>query len=436
MNKILYFIVGSAFLGARLFSIDIRIMQLSLYRLSMFAVTFYLLLNDFLLDKKFSIRIKDRQSLIIRFYLFWLIYCIYSLSWVLDLRLAVKAIFFIGTGFLCIWIFSTFIKTEKTFKGIFNTMFFMILFHNVLAWFELQTGRYFFADMKKIDRYNQFSFNRAARVPVTTFSNQNDFATLMTFGVFICIVVFLNTKKLSMKVLSSVTLLSVLLLVYRSGSRANMVGVMLGIAAIVAIMLFKRVNKIVFLGLGFLGLMFVMLYPPLGGRIIAIVQNKIFSYFGTKSMSVESDMTRFNLIKNALVFLFSTIGFGTGAGNIEYWMQQRAVYDVGTIINVHNWWVEILVAYGVVIFFAYIAIYTIKVSTLYTAYMKSKDKFIKNTSLALFGFMIAFIISSVSSSSNINTEWLWMFWGVLISFIGYILKYFKLQEGVKKIWNY
>lgn len=432
MDRILYFIVASAFIGAGLFSIDIGVMHLSIYRVSMFTVTIYLLLNNLFLDKKIEIGIKDRQSLIIRFYLFWLIYGIYSLAWVFDLALAIKAIFFIGTGFLCIWIFSSFVKKEKVFKGIFNTMLIMIIFHNILAWFELETGRYFFADLSKIDRYNKFSFDKAARVPVTTFSNQNDFATLMTFGIFIGIVVLLNSKRLSMKTISFITIISSVALIYRSGSRANMVGVMLGMIAIALIMLLKRVNPWIIVGLGVLALTGVMLYPPLGGEIIATLQTKLAQYFGTSSMSIQSDTTRFNLIRNAFVFLFSTIGFGTGAGNIEYWMQQKAVYDVGEIINVHNWWIEILVAYGIVIFILYTLIYMLKINTLYLAYTRSKDRFIKNTSLGLFGFMIAFIISSVSSSSNINTEWLWMFWGVLIAFIGYVSASFKAEKGGRR----
>lgn len=428
MEKILYFIVASAFIGAGLFSIDISIMHLSLYRLSMFAVTLYLLLSNLFLDHRIMIRIKDRQSLIIRFYLFWLIYCIYSLAWVLDLALAIKAIFFIGTGFLCIWIFSTFAKKERTFRGIFNTIVIMIIFHNLLAWFELITGKYFFADLEKIDRRNLFAIDPSARVPVTIFSNQNDFATLMTCGVFITIIVFLNSKKLWIKSISLLTIASSVILIYRSGSRANLVGLMLGIAAIALIVLLKRVNKWVILGLGSIALTAIMLYPPLGGRIIDAVQAKVLQYFGAGSMSVQSDTIRFNLIKNAFVFLFTSLGFGTGAGNIEYWMKQKAVYDVGGIINVHNWWMEILVAYGIVIFILYLLIYILKINTLYKAYIKSKNKFIKNTSLGLFGFMVAFVISSVSSSSNINTEWLWMFWGVLIAFIGLILDDFKIEK--------
>lgn len=432
MNKMLYLIVASAFIGVSLFSIDIKIMQFSLYRLSLFIMIFYLAINNLLIDKKINIGIKDRQSLIRRFYLFWLIYAAYSLIWVGNLNSGIRDLFFIASGVLCIWIFSTFAIEEKDFKNIFNTIYIMILFHNLLGWFELQTGRYFFADLSKIDRYGQFAYNKSARVPVTLFSNTNDFATLMTFGVFISFIILLNSKKLYIKLLSSFTIVSSILLILKTGSRANMLGVFIGILAIAMLILLRRFKLSVVIVAGIVGLVLIMMYPPLNARLVNIIQNRLLSRFGSNSLSVRSDMTRINLIKNGLNFLLNTVGFGTGVGNIEYWMETRQVFYVGKVFNIHNWWIEILVGYGVVIFIGYISIYFIKVKTLFDAYLKSKESFIRNSSLGLFGFMMAFVISSVSSSSNINTEWMWLFWAVLIAFIGYIVREFKADKNLKR----
>ena len=57
---------------------------------------------------------------------------------------------------------------------------------------------------------------------------------------------------------------------------------------------------------------------------------------------------------------------------------------------------------------------------LYKSYLKSKDRSICNTSLSLLCFMAAFAVGSISSSSNISKEWLWLFWGVVIAYIGYV----------------
>lgn len=428
MKALLYVIVASAFIGARLFSIDIRIMQLSLYRLSLYTMIFYLMVNNLFLYKKLDIKIKDRQSLIIRLYFFWFMYAVYSLAWVIDIRKGIRDVFFIGSGFLCIWLFSEIIKSERDFRGVFNITFLMIVFHNILGWFELETGKYYFADLNKIDRYSQFSYNKAARTPITLFSNINDYATLMLLGVFISFIILLNSKNLLAKILSSLTLLSSILLMLRTGSRGNIAGLVLGIIAVVTLILVKRINKYILIALISLSLIFVVVYPSVDQSLMTLIVNKVLSRFGTQSLSIRSDTTRLNLIKNGLVFLLNTGGFGTGAGNIEYWMETRQIFYVGQVFNIHNWWAEILVSYGVIIFTVYIFIYFLKIKTLLNAYLKSANKFVANTSLGFFGFMIAFIIGSVSSSSNINTEWLWMNWAIIIAFIGYIIRNMGKRE--------
>ena len=53
-----------------------------------------------------------------------------------------------------------------------------------------------------------------------------------------------------------------------------------------------------------------------------------------------------------LLFLYSAIGFGVG--NAEYYMANFAKYYTAGIINPHNWWLEILVDYGILVFVGYI----------------------------------------------------------------------------------
>ena len=121
-----------------------------------------------------------------------------------------------------------------------------------------------------------------------------------------------------------------------------------------------------------------------------------------------------------MLFLKETIGFGVGAGNIEFWMDNYKAYYTGTIRNMHNWWMEVLVGYGVFIFMGYIWTYLKMFKVFYKAYIKSDDKFIRTTSLGLISLMSAFVVSFISSSSNMGTSWMWMLWGVVIAFVGYV----------------
>lgn len=135
-----------------------------------------------------------------------------------------------------------------------------------------------------------------------------------------------------------------------------------------------------------------------------------------------SDFIRINLIKNGMIFLKQSFFMGVGVGNIEYYMALYPKYYTGGITNIHNWWIEILVSSGVVVFIGYIAMYIQNMILLGMIPKISKDKdtiFIANSFL---GFMIAFIIASMSASSNITSEWLWVFWGLIFAFINYAFR--------------
>ena len=51
-------------------------------------------------------------------------------------------------------------------------------------------------------------------------------------------------------------------------------------------------------------------------------------------------------------------------------------------------------------------------------YKFSKDKVDRFMSLGIMCFMVGFVIGSMSSSSNIGSQWLWVFWGVAVAYQG------------------
>lgn len=424
MKKIIYIMVASSFLGAQIFSIDINIMQLSIFRGASIILLFLMLIDYLKNNRKLKLNISNDKDYIIKFYLFWFLYSIFSLLWVKDYYSWLRSIFFIGNGFICIWLISSYVKSTNFFYNIFKIMLFMFILHNIIGWSELLTGDYLFADLSKIDKYSQFGSNLAARVPVSMMGNTNDFATLILCGIFISLIILINSKSRAIKVLSVFNIISSVILIFRTSSRANILALIIGIFILVFIKFIKNINRKSMLVLPTLMLILItmlLIYPPILDNIYDIFTKNIhFSFEG------GSDSTRLNLMKNGLYFLKRTVLFGTGAGNIEYWMANENLYNVGNIENMHNWWVEILVGYGILIFIGYIIVYYKIAKNLYKSYMLSNDKFIKSTSLFLLCYMGAFVISSVSSSSNISKEWLWVFWAIVIAYIGYIEKYKQL----------
>jgi len=418
MKKIIYIMIASSFLGSQIFTIDLSIMQLSIFRGVLIILLFLLLLDYLKNNRKLKLNISNDQDYIVKFYLFWFVYSVFSLLWAKDYHSWLRAIFFIGNGFICIWLLSTYVNSVNFFYNIFKIMLFMFILHNIIGWSELLTGNYIFADLSKIDKYNQFGRNPDARVPISMMGNPNDFATLILCGIFISLITLINSKSKVIKILSIFNTFSSIILILRTNSRANLLALIIGVFIFVFIKFFKQINRksLLAIPLIILILMIVLLiYQPMLDNIHDIfIRNMQFSFGG------DSDTTRLNLIKNGMYFLERTILFGTGAGNIEYWMANENIYNVGNIENMHNWWVEILVGYGIFVFIGYIIVYYKIIKNLYNSYVSSNDKFIKSTSLSLLCYSVAFIISSVSSSSNLPKEWLWVFWAIVIAYIGYI----------------
>jgi len=416
MKKLVYLMVASVFLAAGIFGLDIKIMQLSIYRALLLLILLLFIIENIKNNSKIDLSFRDNKRIFIKFYFFWFIYSVFSIGWVVDYYSWFKAIFFIGSGFFCIIILSNYINNKKDFIKIFTILLFMIVMHNAIGWYELITGVYKFTDLSRIDKYNQFSWNAAARIPVSMFNNPNDYATLLVFGVFIAYINFENTKSSFIKLLAGVTITSSVLLIFKSNSRANMLGLIIGVIVLIYMKYFKRSRirtLLMFVALPVFSVTFFKKLEPL----YMVLSNKLQFNF---SDSGGSDVIRLNLIKNGLLFLKETAGFGVGAGNIEHWMATKKLYYVGKITNMHNWWMEILVGYGIIVFILYLLVYIRMAKNLYSTVLKANDKFVRTVSLGLLCIMASFIISSLSSSSNITSEWLWLFWGIVIAFIGYI----------------
>lgn len=412
MKIFFWLMVMSAFIGAEVIAIDLGFAQLSLFRGTLFLLSFHLLCSYLYRGVRLRVPGMGLQARAIKFYFIWFVYSFLSLAWVQDYQLWLKAIFFVGSGFLCIWVTSHYLKTKNDIVNAFGVMWVMVVLHNVIGWTELLTGVYRFVDVTRFDRYNQFGNNPSLRVPISMFSNPNDFATFLLFGIFIAWMLFFNIKSRAFRLVNAFVALSSTVLLMRTLSRANILALICGSVILIYMRYFRRINvQVLVLIIAVSGAL--TLFPSVIANLLYKVSDKIyFSFDG------GSDFIRLNLIRNGLYFLTRTFGLGTGAGNIEHWMRNESKYYVGAIENIHNWWAEILVGYGLLIFTGYLYIFFRMAKVLFTSHLKCNNQFIKNTSLSLFCIMIAFSIGSVSSSSNIPTQWLWLFWGIVIAYIG------------------
>ena len=149
--------------------------------------------------------------------------------------------------------------------------------------------------------------------------------------------------------------------------------------------------------------------------------------FLTETLFNSGDLIRINLIKNGFVFLKDSFGFGVGAGNIPYYLENYSRFEIGTIFSLHNWWLDILITYGVGLFILYLVYYGKLVVILYKMKNTSND-FVRYTSISFISILSSYLIGSTSSSSNFPIMWIWVFFAIMISFLNIETKEEKLQK--------
>ena len=119
---------------------------------------------------------------------------------------------------------------------------------------------------------------------------------------------------------------------------------------------------------------------------------------------------RISIVQNGVSLLYSTAGFDVGAGNAEYYM----------VTSPHNWWLEILINYGIFIFIGYAIFYISIIRNLWKLYHEKQTKGEKMICEPLLVSLVGFFFASISSSSIMAFKPQWLLFAFALSFLNYI----------------
>jgi teichuronic acid biosynthesis protein TuaE len=405
---VLYAAVAASFLGHRVLYIQLPFFRLSSYRLLLLTIAFWLVYRLVVKKLAFSrIKPKSESSFSIWVFIIWTAYALVSFFWVRDRSGWFRAVFFIASGTFIIIVENYYFSSEKKIKTALFVTSIVIAVHNGIAWYEIITRNYHFVDSSRAARHAA----AATRVPLSTLHNPNDLALVLVFGIVVAITSLLLSKKKFGKLFLALLALSSFILLIKTGSRGNVLGLGLGFLFAAAVLASKiSMKKRILLIFSIIAALVAF------EAVTGIIQELWREYF--HSLTFNSESVRINLLKNGLVFVGRTGGFGVGAGNIEYWMEHYAVYGSSAITNMHNWWGELLTAYGVYFTLLYLVFYFRLFLSLFRKYRYSTERDTKVLAMGFMAFQVIFVLGSVSSSSNIIRDWLWVVWGILIAFQG------------------
>lgn len=337
------------------------------------------------------------------FMLLLLLYSIASIFWARDIGgwMNYNIYLYIATS---IFLVSNYVfNTVDDFIDIFKYISLISIIHNIIGWINITTKHYIFSSSPLIPDFLEKGN------PLSLFNNTNDFATFLVFSIFVNIIIVMIEKRKWARVFYSVNILSSLILIYETMSRANYLALLLGIMAYILLISNKK-NLLYFFGVSFCVLALVLyMIPTVNITVNNVLFGKVFNF---------GDEIRVNLIKNAFLFLNESKGFGIGAGNIAHYLQNYSTYYTNNINSLHNWWLDILVNYGVVFFISYIIFYIkmiIKLNKIRLAH--HSNLFLKYTSISFISILFAYTIGSTSSSSNFPIIWIWVFFSIITSFL-------------------
>ncbi|MDD3106305.1 MAG: O-antigen ligase family protein [Bacilli bacterium] len=410
VRNLLYILIFTSFFGAQFFTIDFMQFKLSLFRIDLILILL-ILFSSF---KHYKILVFKKSKFVSDFsisvFIFILIYSIFSLLWVKDISLWTRAFYFITSGIVSmVLIYFLFNNINQILISL-VLVFIILVIHNIIGWYEVITSNYLF-----IDNYNQIYYSSIqSRIPISFAGNPNDYALFLNFGIGTAIILFKAKKSALFKFLIILVLISSIILLFLTLSRANILGFLFGlfVLLIVNIKNGRIITKTTLVILSF-AIIFYLFTSEL-------IQNYLSSILHFDFIQGSSELNRLGLIKNGLYFLKETFGFGTGLGNIEYWMSHSSIYETGGALNIHNWWMEILVQFGIGIFLLYIAFY-INLLLTFLKSLRRKSVLLETHISSGFVFILsAFLIASISSSSNLYIEWLWIYWGIMVAFQKYI----------------
>jgi len=248
--------------------------------------------------------------------------------------------------------------------------------------------------------------------PRGPFHNTNDFATLLALSMPFAMVLMARGRRSSGYVLGGVLFGAGIYMIRLTGSRAGMASVLLETVVFV-LFIVRRKARWRFVGtMAVLACMVATFAPGYLAGILASLQSIAVQL----SRGVGSAATRLGLVRSSLSALISSYGLGVGAGNIQPWIAARGGAGSG-VSSVHNWWLEILGSYGILVFAGYVAFYLGLIRALVRARRTALTDWERRLSEGLIVSLVGFSLASIGPSSIMALRAHWLLFAFALAFV-------------------
>jgi glycosyltransferase involved in cell wall biosynthesis len=256
-------------------------------------------------------------------------------------------------------------------------------------------------------------------VVMATFENPNNYSAFVTLSLPFLWWSFVLASGIR-KYVYGFWFLTIPALLALTAGRLGILGV--GIELILLVVIYVRSLRSMLAAAGGLLSMYVIFRLCL--LFSASDQEKITHSFSTPAFAGHEPLgsigERINLVRNGLHFVRLSHGLGFGPGSFEYLMSHGfGIYPTGGIINPHNFWIEVLVEYGVIVFLGLVFCLT-AVALAAFRHLRHQLASTSNTQTASAAVVVGlsgYLFAAVEHSSYINQPVNWVF---LASMVGIV----------------
>ena len=398
-----YLVVLTGFFGVALLPIDIGLFTLFPYRILL--VFLWILLGIKVLNQGGKIFLVQRQiQWYLSFLFFWFTYAVISLAWAPSKSMAFRYLIFLFMGISVIFFSTYYFRRKADLQKIYLFWIGAFIILLLLGFWEHLTGCHLVVSKLYGETHLMVKF-----IPTGVFNNQNDYATFLTLSIPFGIGIIRYGHKKYLRFFGLCSVLGAFYLIVVTGSRANIIAVLFELIFIFMFLLnLRRKFKLVITVAICVILLFAFLPNPIQG-FFSQIGGELNSIVTQTKLATGSMDTRINLAQNGLSLLYSTAGFGVGAGNAEYYLPT----------NPHNWWLEILIDYGILVFVGYIIFYIGIIQNLWKIYRKKQTVEEKMICEALLVSLVGFFFASISSSSIMAFKPQWSLFAFALTYLNY-----------------
>jgi len=368
------------------------------------------------------------------FFLFWLCYGLLGLCWVKSLSLGLRYLLYLFMMLVLTVsiVYFSFSKSKAFFlmKILFFTFTF-IIFYGVfesITLIHLPASRFFYVVSASV---------------TSVFTNQNDLATCATLGLpFIISSLYMLNISPSKKLFIYFVGVLTLYILIATGSRSNTIlalpTIIITLLAVLPFTVAKEKFTRKNLTLAFFAVVFALLFVSFMSQVFLSenarksAKSKFASIFGVlldiqesswdledeevvEGKTGQSATVRKYLILNGLNFLKKSYYLGVGSGNIEAHMKDAPKVNK---VNMHNWWVEVLVNFGVVVFSFYIYLYFLLLKKLFFLFKaKGISNFVRFGLSSSFVSLVGYFFGAIAPSTAIHFVPMWLVYGLALTFL-------------------